>query len=93
MKINEIIEKIRRMHSEFGGSIGDDSSSGESLAVVKEKKSYTFDTILEILEALSARVGNATESYVVAFKKEYGLPNTPILLEKFQTGMMGMSEE
>lgn len=88
-KISEIVSKIRKMHSEFGGE-NDDS---EVRTVSKSKVALTIEKATQILESLSDKVSNATESYCQAFKTEYGVPDSPLLQQKFQAGMMEISEE
>lgn len=87
--LGEILEKIKKIHYEFGGdSLDDDDSSSK-----RERKTLAFDTIIEILESLSDKVADATEAYVTQFKKVHGLPTSYELKEKFQVGMIQLSDQ
>lgn len=90
----EIVNKIRRMHKEFGGeNDGDEGGAGATATPKAANKNIDFETVCEILQTLAERVGNATDAYAGAFIEQYGPPQSPDLVERFQQGMLLMSEE
>ena len=52
----------------------------------------TLSLVLEVLNKLSAMVGDATDEYCQNFIGSFGLPQSQELMQQFQGGMLQMSE-
>jgi hypothetical protein len=51
------------------------------------------DEVLKLLELLADKTADATEEFVEGFMSQYGNPNTQDLRERFQEGMIELSEK
>mmetsp|Transcript_16556 Transcript_16556/g.15898 ORF Transcript_16556/g.15898 Transcript_16556/m.15898 type:complete len:149 (+) Transcript_16556:42-488(+) len=57
------------------------------------KKTLTEREVLNCLEILAERMISHTDSFALEFIRTYGIPNSPDLIDAFQSGMAKLSEE
>lgn len=97
-----ITNKIRSIYNEFGGEIGLEGTDGDlgaspssarvapaAAAVPSEKLE---ELAIKLLTVLSEKMLENTERYIVQFKGEYGVPKTAGDFERFQQGLMVITE-
>jgi hypothetical protein len=100
-KLKEIISKIQLMHKQFGGVndgsfINTSSSSSSSSSAVQagggSDRALSLPDLISLLQTLTGKVSSATDEFIIDFKERYGLPKTQDLMQKFEEGMMRLSE-
>lgn len=99
-KLIEISYRINQLYKEFGGEIEEDedqtsdpNAPSGSGATNANNDTLTLDEVVAILEALAESMNELMDGYMSSFKSKYGIPTSQELLERFQAGMMKLSEE
>jgi len=88
--IRETTKKIRKLYNACGGNVNLDED--EDVASVPSKGLLPFETVLEILQVIGEITMNKTDEFIVTFKEKYGLPKDQDTAERFQQGLMSISE-
>lgn len=91
-KVKEIAKKIRKFYHTCGGDVDLDDGEDISSATTSSKGILPFEMVVEMLEVISQVVSAKTDEYITAFKEEYGVPRDRESVERFQQGMMSLSE-
>lgn len=83
------------MHKQFGGeNAGTQSSTSttsETSNAVVSSQELSLGQVINLLQSLSEKVNEATDSFIEEFKETYGMPSRSNIMQ-FQQGMMQMSE-
>ena len=93
--LKEAGKKIRLIYKEFGGEVEESADFEVDQTGASQRSSVNLGVkeIVGVLNSIGEKMSNATDGYIETFVQTYGSPNSPELLESFQTGMIALSEE
>lgn len=86
--LKDISDRIRTIYREFGGAIEEDAGEANA-APPKEIDSRQF---MALLNDLTGQLIEHTQQYVVAYVEEHGVPASMDTMEKFQHGLLSLTE-
>lgn len=95
-QVEELSEAIKQCFRAVGGTVASNSPANRVAVAAPSAGSsgqtLSLDNVLQLLSTLASILNAKTDEYITAYKSEHGLPQDQMGFQRFQMGMVQVSE-
>ena len=96
-QVEELSEAIKQCFRAVGGTVASNSPAKRVTTITAPSagssgQTLSLDDVLQLLSTLASILNVKTDEYITAYKSEHGLPQDQMGFQRFQMGMVQVSE-